>query len=107
MPLAGVTSYCDAIVLAMVELARAIGIKVTAERVEMVEQRDYLQSIECKELQGFLLSRPGTSIRSTECSKLKEHPASAAAARTGALARSRTCASDDFPDALGPMMPSP
>jgi diguanylate cyclase (GGDEF)-like protein len=48
----------DAIVQAMVDLARAIGVEVTAEGVETEEQRAFLAGIGCNELQGFLLSRP-------------------------------------------------
>ena len=48
----------DAIVQAMVDLARAMRVDVTAEGVETAAQRDFLQSIGCNELQGFLLSRP-------------------------------------------------
>jgi diguanylate cyclase (GGDEF)-like protein len=48
----------DAIIQAMVDLARAMGVDVTAEGVETTEQRDFLQSIGCNELQGFLLSHP-------------------------------------------------
>jgi EAL domain-containing protein (putative c-di-GMP-specific phosphodiesterase class I) len=48
----------DAIVQAMVDLAKAIGVEVTAEGVETPQQRDFLAGIGCNELQGFLLSRP-------------------------------------------------
>ena len=48
----------DAIVQAMVDLARAMRVDVTAEGVETAAQRDFLQSIGCNELQGYLLSRP-------------------------------------------------
>jgi EAL domain-containing protein (putative c-di-GMP-specific phosphodiesterase class I) len=48
----------DAIVQAMVDLARAMGIAVTAEGVETERQREFLQAIGCNEMQGFLLSRP-------------------------------------------------
>ena len=51
-------SASDAIVQAMVDLARGIGVEVTAEGVETNEQRNYLAKIGCHELQGFLLSRP-------------------------------------------------
>jgi len=47
-----------AIVQAMVELARALRIKVTAEGVETAGQRDFLRKIGCDEFQGFLFSRP-------------------------------------------------
>jgi len=70
----------DAIVLAMVELARAMGIEVTAEGVETVEQRDYLQSIGCNELQGFLLSRPGTAHQIDRMLEIKRTAAASAAA---------------------------
>ena len=48
----------DAIVQAMVDLARAMRVEVTAEGVETAEQKAILQKIGCQELQGFLLSRP-------------------------------------------------
>jgi diguanylate cyclase (GGDEF)-like protein len=57
----------DAIIQAMVDLARAMGVAVTAEGVETAEQRDFLRRIGCNELQGFLLSRP---VPSGEIDKL-------------------------------------
>jgi EAL domain-containing protein (putative c-di-GMP-specific phosphodiesterase class I) len=48
----------EAIVQAIVDLARAIGLKTTAEGVETVAQSNYLKNIGCDELQGFLLSKP-------------------------------------------------
>jgi EAL domain-containing protein (putative c-di-GMP-specific phosphodiesterase class I) len=48
----------NAIVQAMVNLAHAVGVVVTAEGVETAAQRDFLTDIGCNELQGFLLSRP-------------------------------------------------
>ena len=45
----------DAIVEAMVHLARALKMQVTAEGVETAEQRDMALAIGCDELQGFLL----------------------------------------------------
>ncbi|TKV70400.1 EAL domain-containing protein [Rhizobium sp. AU243] len=47
-----------ALVLAMINIARAKGLKITAEGVETKEQRDILMSMGCHHLQGFLLSRP-------------------------------------------------
>ncbi len=47
-----------AIVKALIELGRAVRVKVTAEGVETAEQRDRLVAMGCDELQGFLLSPP-------------------------------------------------
>jgi EAL domain-containing protein (putative c-di-GMP-specific phosphodiesterase class I) len=48
----------DAIVQAMIDLAKAMGVEVTAEGVETDRQRAFLKSVGCNELQGYLLSRP-------------------------------------------------
>ena len=48
----------NAIVQAIVDLAQATGLKVTAEGVETEEQSSFLSGIGCNELQGFLLSHP-------------------------------------------------
>ncbi|WP_454286353.1 putative bifunctional diguanylate cyclase/phosphodiesterase [Rhizobium arsenicireducens] len=48
----------EAIVQAIVELARAKGLKTTAEGVETNEQNDFLTRIGCDELQGFLFAGP-------------------------------------------------
>ena len=48
----------NAIVQAIVNLARAMHVAVTAEGVETTSQREVLQKIGCDELQGFLLSGP-------------------------------------------------
>jgi EAL domain-containing protein (putative c-di-GMP-specific phosphodiesterase class I) len=48
----------DAIIQAMVDLAKAVGVEVTAEGVETTKQRDFLSAVGCNEMQGFLLSRP-------------------------------------------------
>ncbi|MCB1964676.1 MAG: EAL domain-containing protein, partial [Candidatus Accumulibacter sp.] len=50
----------EAIVQAIVDLARANGLKTTAEGVETESQYEYLKSIGCDELQGFLLAAPLT-----------------------------------------------
>lgn len=52
------TTNEGAIIQAIVNLARASGLKITAEGVETRAQRDFLRSAGCDELQGFLLSRP-------------------------------------------------
>ena len=46
------------IIQAIVDLAKATGLKVTAEGVETEEQSKFLSGIGCNELQGYLLSRP-------------------------------------------------
>jgi diguanylate cyclase (GGDEF)-like protein len=46
------------IIQAIIDLARASGLKVTAEGVETPEQRVFLSEIGCNSLQGYLLSRP-------------------------------------------------
>jgi diguanylate cyclase (GGDEF)-like protein len=51
-------SASDAIVQAMVDLARAMHVDVTAEGVETAGQREFLRKIGCNELQGYLFSRP-------------------------------------------------
>lgn len=47
-----------ALVVAMIDMARAKGLKTTAEGVETAEQREALESLGCDDLQGFLMSRP-------------------------------------------------
>jgi diguanylate cyclase (GGDEF)-like protein/PAS domain S-box-containing protein len=54
----GVSEDAEAIVRAIVSMARAMQMKVTAEGVETTKQRDFLAAIDCDELQGLLLSRP-------------------------------------------------
>lgn len=51
----------NAIIQAIVDLAQATGLKVTAEGVETQSQSNFLSGIGCNELQGFLLSRPMSS----------------------------------------------
>jgi diguanylate cyclase len=50
-----------AIVDAVVKLAHALGLKVVAEGVETVRQREILKELGCDELQGYLLARPMTA----------------------------------------------
>jgi diguanylate cyclase (GGDEF)-like protein len=56
--LSGAAAENSAIVQAIVDLAQATGLKVTAEGVETAEQSSFLSGIGCNELQGFLLSHP-------------------------------------------------
>jgi diguanylate cyclase (GGDEF)-like protein len=46
------------LVRAIVQLAAALGIRVVAEGVETVLQREFLESIGCGVLQGYLIGRP-------------------------------------------------
>lgn len=48
----------SAIIRAIVDLAKASGMQVTAEGVETEEQRHFLTKVGCTTLQGYLLSRP-------------------------------------------------
>jgi diguanylate cyclase (GGDEF)-like protein len=56
----GESSTSAAIVHAMVTLAHALGIDVTAEGVETQDQMTILQGMDCNTFQGFLLSPPTT-----------------------------------------------
>jgi len=47
-----------AVVSAVVSLAHALGLRVVAEGVETIGQRDILLAMECDELQGFFFARP-------------------------------------------------
>jgi EAL domain-containing protein (putative c-di-GMP-specific phosphodiesterase class I) len=47
-----------AIVAAMMEMARALKLDVTAEGVETTDQRETLKGLGCREMQGYLFSVP-------------------------------------------------
>ena len=47
-----------AIISAIVALGRTLNLEIVAEGVETVEQQEYLTSLGCTSLQGFLLGRP-------------------------------------------------
>lgn len=46
------------VVVAMIGLAHSLGLRIVAEGVETVRQRDYLLAQTCDELQGFFISAP-------------------------------------------------
>jgi diguanylate cyclase (GGDEF)-like protein len=52
------SSRDQAIINAIVAMAKGLNLKVIAEGVETLGQVDYLQSLECHEVQGYLYSRP-------------------------------------------------
>jgi EAL domain-containing protein (putative c-di-GMP-specific phosphodiesterase class I) len=47
-----------AIVSAVIAMAHQLNIKVLAEGVQSIEQRDILQTHRCDELQGYLFAKP-------------------------------------------------
>jgi diguanylate cyclase (GGDEF)-like protein len=49
----------DAIVEAIVAMARALGLPVTAEGVETPAQLEHVRALGCQAVQGFLFARPG------------------------------------------------
>ena len=55
-----------AIIQAIVALAKALGLKTTAEGVETEAQRLFLRAAGCELLQGFLFSRPLTAAAMSE-----------------------------------------
>lgn len=55
----------DAIVQAVVALACALGLKVTAEGIETLEQQRFLAACKCHFLQGYLFSRPIPALELT------------------------------------------
>jgi EAL domain-containing protein (putative c-di-GMP-specific phosphodiesterase class I) len=55
------SSASCSIVQAIVTMAHAVGISVTAEGVETREQQEILTKIGCNNLQGYLLSRPASA----------------------------------------------
>jgi diguanylate cyclase (GGDEF)-like protein len=48
----------EAIVCATLSMAKALGLKVVAEGVEVPEQRAFLADLGCDEIQGWLVARP-------------------------------------------------
>jgi len=61
-----------AIASTIVAMAHTLKLKVTAEGVETSEQVEFLRSIECDEIQGFIISKP---LPNTEIPRLLENNA--------------------------------
>ncbi len=62
----GMDTEIDNIVRCIIDLARAMHMKVTAEGVETTQQQTMLQDMGCDQLQGYLLSRPVTPAKLRE-----------------------------------------
>ncbi|QLE55948.1 EAL domain-containing protein [Nostoc sp. TCL26-01] len=54
------------IVKAIVTLGRSLGLRLTAEGVEKPEELEFLKSINCEEVQGFLFHKPLSVEKATE-----------------------------------------
>ncbi|BAT51704.1 diguanylate cyclase/phosphodiesterase with FHA and GAF sensor [Nostoc sp. NIES-3756] len=54
------------IVKAIVALGRSLGLKLTAEGVEKQEELDFLKSISCEDVQGYLFYKPLSAEKATE-----------------------------------------
>jgi len=60
----GITPQSPAIVSAIIALAKALGLRVVAEGVEMLRQMEVLQRLGCNVMQGYMFCRPvaGTAL---------------------------------------------
>lgn len=67
-----------AIVRTIIQLANTLGMATTAEGVEDNEQRDILNALHCKEVQGFLIGRPVPKERLTGLLGSQYRPAAVA-----------------------------
>lgn len=56
----------QAIVMAIVSMARHLGLRIIAEGVETADQLRFLRALGCDEIQGFYVSRPLPADRLTE-----------------------------------------
>lgn len=54
------------IVRAIVSLGQSLGLKLTAEGVERPEELEFLKSINCEDVQGYLFYRPLSAQKATE-----------------------------------------
>ena len=56
----------EAITLAVIAMARSLNLEIIAEGVERIEQLDFLRSLFCDNVQGFLLSYPISAKEMTD-----------------------------------------
>jgi diguanylate cyclase (GGDEF)-like protein len=56
-----------AIITAIIVMAKSLGLEVIAEGVETERQLSFLAASNCREIQGYLLSRPLPTSEATEC----------------------------------------
>ncbi len=71
------------LVHSVVHLGRALGLTVTAEGVETLEQQRFLQAVGCHQLQGYLFCRP---VPAAEIDALLANPADVLRTRARAVA---------------------
>jgi EAL domain-containing protein (putative c-di-GMP-specific phosphodiesterase class I) len=48
----------EKLISSTVELAKSLGMKITAEGVETAEQVEFLNRLDCDEIQGYYFSKP-------------------------------------------------
>ena len=58
----GTSKKSDALVRAIIDLADAVGLEVTAEGVETIEQHNLLRAMGCGHRKGFLYERPAPLV---------------------------------------------
>jgi len=63
-----------AVVAAVIQLAHALGLKVVAEGVETVEQKDVLLALECDDLQGYFFAMPMDAGKILQWATQNDHP---------------------------------
>ncbi|WP_072397618.1 EAL domain-containing protein [Hyphomicrobium sp. CS1GBMeth3] len=62
----GESAQSNSIIQAIVTMAHAVGVSVTAEGVETRQQQEFLIAVGCDDLQGHLLSHPVSALRMVE-----------------------------------------
>ena len=75
----GTTNDAGVIVRSVIEIAKSLGMKTTAEGVETNSQHDCLNALDCDEAQGYLYSRPVPAMRIAELLATWKVPRSIAA----------------------------